>query len=70
MLRPSHKELIKKINEFEENSKIESKYSLVIAVSKRARRLIEIEKSGVVILKPITRAIEDICDHKVVIVKE
>lgn len=74
MLHPSYNDLIKAINRGQESEdqKVKSRYSVVIASSKRARQLIAgaeaYEKDGG--RKPLSIAIDEIYNNKVTIAGE
>lgn len=65
MIHPSYKELIEKINEGQESDEapvISSRYSLVLAASKRARQLIAGAEPKVKVkkgMKPLSVAVEE-----------
>ncbi|OPL08020.1 MAG: hypothetical protein AVO33_02795 [delta proteobacterium ML8_F1] len=63
MIRPSIDELLEKIDD---------RYSLVIAASKRARQIMESEQyeEAVYVDKPVTQAAKEIMDGKVVMTSE
>lgn len=74
MLHPSYNDLIKAMNEGQESGeqKVKSRYSVVIASSKRARQLIDgaepfVKDDG---RKPLSIAIEEIYNKKVTIAGE
>ncbi len=63
MIRPSIDELLEKVDD---------RYSLVIATSKRARQIMESEQFGeeIVTDKPVTKAAKEILDGKVIMTSE
>ncbi|HCC07185.1 MAG TPA: DNA-directed RNA polymerase subunit omega [Clostridiales bacterium] len=68
MLRPSYEDILSKINETTGEEKFDSKYSVVIAISKRAREIIlENDTSTDKIVKPVSKAIKEIYAQKIVV---
>lgn len=71
MLHPSYSDLMGIINERneedEDGAKVKSRYSVIIASSKRARQLIEGEEPmiSVTIPKPLSIAIEELYEGKI-----
>jgi len=68
MLRPSYTELMEVINEQQTiDNKITSRYTIVIAVAKRARQLIDGDEPNVHIKsdKPVSIAVEEMSKNKV-----
>ena len=68
MFEPSGQELINIANEsiLNENEKIKSKYSIIIAAAKRARQLVDEEDERVEAgVNPLSAAIEDIENKEV-----
>ncbi|HAN10470.1 MAG TPA: DNA-directed RNA polymerase subunit omega [Clostridiales bacterium] len=71
MLRPSYEDILEKMNEATGEEKFNSKYSVVIAVSKRAREIIlENDTSTDKIVKPVSKAIKDVFTQKIVVRRE
>ncbi|HJC15177.1 MAG TPA: DNA-directed RNA polymerase subunit omega [Candidatus Fusicatenibacter intestinigallinarum] len=76
MIHPSYKELIEKINEGQESDEapvISSRYSLVLAASKRARQLIAGAEPKVKVkkgMKPLSVAVEEMYKGEVTILPE
>ena len=76
MLHPSYTELMKKINSEEyrgDEPAINSRYSIVIATSKRARELIAGAKplvEGMEDEKPLSIAVKELYDGKIKIMQE
>lgn len=75
MLHPSYTDLIEVVNsevEPGEQPVVQSRYSIVIATSKRARQLIAGEEATVISYgkKPLSVAIEELYKSKVKIVSE
>lgn len=75
MLHPSYTDLINAVNsgvEPGEEPVVQSRYSIVIATSKRARQLIAGEEAAVPTngKKPLSTAIEELYENKVKIVSE
>ena len=76
MIHPSYKELIEKINEGQESDEapvISSRYSLVLAASKRARQLIAGAEPKVKVkkgMKPLSAAVEEMYKGEVTILPE
>ena len=76
MIHPSYKELIEKINEGQESEEapvISSRYSLVLAASKRARQLIAGAEPKVKVkkgMKPLSVAVEEMYKGEVTILPE
>lgn len=76
MLHPSYTELMEKINSEEargEEPAINSRYSIVIASSKRARELIAGEKplvDGMEGEKPLSIAVKELYDSKIKILQD
>ena len=76
MIHPSYKELIEKINEGQESDEapvISSRYSLVLAASKRARQLIAGAEPKVKVkkgMKPLSVAVEEMYKGEVKILPE
>ena len=76
MIHPSYKELIEKINEGHESDEapvISSRYSLVLAASKRARQLIAGAEPKVKVkkgMKPLSVAVEEMYKGEVTILPE
>lgn len=72
MLHPSYTELMDKINKESENG-VDSRYSIVIASSKRAREIIA-GKDPLVISKedekPLSIAVKELYDSKIEIIPE
>lgn len=73
MLKPSYAELMEVLNkDIEDNSEITSRYTIVIAASKRARQIIDgdepmvEDKKG----KPLSTAVEEIYESKIKVVPE
>ncbi len=68
MFEPSGQELINIANEsiLNENEKIKSKYSIIIAAAKRARQLVDEEDERIEAgVNPLSAAIEDIENKEV-----
>ena len=68
MFEPSGQELINIANEsiLNENEKIKSKYSIIIAAAKRARQLVDEEDERIEAgVNPLSAAIEDIANKEV-----
>ncbi len=71
MLRPSYDELIEKISETSTEENVDSKYSIVIAVAKRAREIIEQNESvNQRVIKPVSASIKDIYAKRTIISKK
>lgn len=75
MLHPSYTDLINAVNsgvEPGEEPVVQSRYSIVIATSKRARQLIAGEDAAIPASgkKPLSTAIEELYENKVKIVSE
>ena len=76
MIHPSYKELIEKINEGQESDEapvISSRYSLVLAASKRARQLIAGAEPKVKVkkgMKSLSVAVEEMYKGEVTILPE
>ena len=76
MIHPSYKELIEKINEGQESDEapvISSRYSLVLAASKRARQLIAGAEPKIKVkkgMKPLSVAVEEMYKGEVTILPE
>ena len=76
MIHPSYKELIEKINEGQESDEapvISSRYSLILAASKRARQLIAGAEPKVKVkkgMKPLSVAVEEMYKGEVTILPE
>lgn len=75
MLHPSYTDLINAVNSGVEQGEppvVQSRYSIVIATSKRARQLIEGEDACIPSFgkKPLSVAIEELYENKVKIVSE
>ena len=76
MIHPSYKELIEKINEGQESDEapvISSRYSLVLAASKRVRQLIAGAEPKVKVkkgMKPLSVAVEEMYKGEVTILPE
>ena len=76
MLHPSYTDLMKVVNQdaHEGATKIvNSRYSIVLATSKRARQIIDGEGSMVIVRageKPLSKAIAELSDGKIKIVAE
>lgn len=66
MLHPSYTELMKLINDDSSETEIKSRYSIVIAASKRARQLIDGDEQMVDsdIPKPLTIAVKEMENGK------
>lgn len=62
MLHPSYTDLMEKINARNDEITLKSRYSIVIAASKRARQLIDGEEPKVVDVspKPLSNAINEL----------
>ncbi len=59
------------INQPPDSTSLESKYSLVIAVAKRARQIVAQREPGVVLVhKPVTIALEEIAEGKIRVVSK
>ena len=73
MLHPSYTEILEKIRENEDIPNVDSRYSIVIATSKRARELIS-GKSPMVDAnendKALSIAVEELNENKIVILPE
>ena len=73
MLHPSYTEILEKIRDNEEIPNVDSRYSIVIATSKRARELIS-GKSPLVETKEndkaLSTAVEELRENKIVILPE
>lgn len=68
MLHPSYFDLMDKVNDrSEEEVKVKSRYSVIIATSKRARQLIEGDEALTKfhIEKPLSIAIEELYEGKI-----
>ena len=76
MIHPSYKDLLEKINEGQESDEapvISSRYSLVLAASKRARQLIAGAEPKVKVkkgMKPLSVAVEEMYKGEVTILPE
>lgn len=74
MLRPSYNQLIKKVNEnFEtEEPVVRSRYSIVLAVAKRARQVVDGNEPyvSIDIRKPLSVAVAELNEGKVKILPE
>ncbi len=72
MLHPSYNELINVVNSEVEQPVVKSRYSIVIATSKRARQIVSKEDTEGVThgKKPLSIAIEEIRQQKVRIVTD
>lgn len=77
MLHPSYSDLMKAVNDNEENTDqatVNSRYSIVIATSKRARQLIdelgEEQSSEGKCFKPLSMAVDELYDGEVKILGE
>lgn len=70
MLHPSYSDLIRVVNQDVEDSDqlVQSRYSIVIATAKRARQIIQENKTGLKKKKALSIAIDEIYNHKVKIV--
>lgn len=62
MLHPSYSDLMSRINERNDDVTLKSRYSIVIAASKRARQIIEGEVPRVVTVlpKPLSNAVNEL----------
>ena len=73
MLHPSYTEILEKIRENEDIPNVDSRYSIVIATSKRARELIS-GKTPMVDAKEndkaLSIAVEELNENKIVILPE
>lgn len=73
MLHPSYTEILEKIRENEDIPNVDSRYSIVIATSKRARELIS-GKTPMVDTnendKALSIAVEELSENKIVILPE
>ncbi|MBQ6392415.1 MAG: DNA-directed RNA polymerase subunit omega [Eubacterium sp.] len=73
MLHPSYTEILEKIRENEDIPNVDSRYSIVIATSKRARELIS-GKTPMVDAgendKALSIAVEELSENKIVILPE
>lgn len=73
MLHPSYTEILEKINDNEDNPSVESRYSIVIATSKRAREIIAGDAPFVPSKendKPLSIAVKELDENKIVILPE
>ncbi len=73
MLHPSYTEILEKINDNEENPTVDSRYSIVIATSKRAREIISGDNPMVPSRendKPLSVAVKELDQNKLVILPE
>lgn len=71
MLRPSYEEILGKVNEVNGEEEIDSKYTVVIAIAKRAREIIlENDQPADKIIKPVSKSISEIYSQKIIINKE
>ena len=73
MLHPSYTEILEKINDNEENPSVDSRYSIVIATSKRAREIISGDNPMVPSRendKPLSVAVKELDQNKLVILPE
>ena len=76
MLHTSYNELIEKVNDSVEAGEepiVNSRYSIVIAASKRARQLISGDEAltdGAAVDKPLSTAVEELFEGKVHIIGE
>ena len=73
MLHPSYTDLIEAVNsdvEPGEQPVVQSRYSIVIAASKRARQLIEPLVAGAAGKKPLSTAVQELYEQKVKILTE
>jgi DNA-directed RNA polymerase subunit omega len=70
MLHPSYSDLMNRINDRNDDLVIKSRYSIVIATSKRARELIGGDEPLVVskITKPVSNAVNELYAGKIDIV--
>lgn len=73
MLHPSYTEILEKIRENEDIPNVDSRYSIVIATSKRAREIIS-GKSPMVEAnendKALSIAVEELSENKIIILPE
>ena len=68
MFEPSGQELINKVNEsiLNDNEKIKSKYTIIIAAAKRARQLVDEKDERVEEgLNPLTVAVDEIKNNEI-----
>jgi DNA-directed RNA polymerase, omega subunit len=76
MLHPSYTDLMKVVNkDVEEGAEmvVNSRYSIVLATAKRARKIIEQENMDELIIpgdKPLSRAVQELGDGKLKIIAE
>ena len=73
MLHPSYTEILEKIRENEDIPNVDSRYSIVIATSKRARELISGKAPMVDVKendKALSIAVEELNENKIVILPE
>ena len=71
MLQPSYSELMTILNETNEvDSKITSRYTIVIAAAKRARQLTESSSESNRIDKAVTHAVNEMAEGKIKIIDE
>jgi len=71
MYSPSYSELMEKFNENNENGKITSRYTIVIAAAKRARQLIDGAEpvTYAKIDKPVSVAVNEMNENKIRIIE-
>ncbi len=73
IVHPSYVEMMQKVNESSETPDeviVNSRYSIVMATSKRARQIIAAEKNDDVAKKALSMAVDEIMDDKVHILQE
>ena len=71
MLRPSYEDILEKVNETVGEEKFDSKYSVVIAIAKRAREIVlEGDADSSKVVKSVSKSIDDIVSQKVSIKRQ
>lgn len=62
MLHPSYSDLMERVNDRNDNITLKSRYSIVIATSKRARQIIagEVPRVKTILPKPLSNAVNEL----------